>query len=375
MSATATLAAQSPIRATHLTMPNSAVRCSPRISRRPSKLDVECPSAERVLESAAAVVQSPPSSPRMAPHSPRSSAKARKPPTPRGARLNVRDNRKEAIVTSSTLDFVSLSACDEEMVQECDKAHTQTETRKRSICTTGASDGANKRRRSMALQPVKSPSLSSEDPSSDELGGFELRLIKLPTQRDPVRPQSSRGGDSRAGDSRGGDSPFGGSLQHGPLPPGAEAPLRPPSSRPPSSLFGHGPAPRVGSALAPGWPVNGALKRKERLGNSARSEHSRSSLSLSGMSSYSTNFSTNPTSRPSRTSTETPPCAPNAFESHAKLVKCTAPQRPSVHSRLSSRLSQFSSSPADLSQFSSRPSRSICLTSRPVALAPPPLFV
>ena len=272
-------------------------------------------------------VLSAPTSPSTAPLSPRIIAEASETPTPRGLRLNVRDNRKKAIATSSTLDFVSLSACDEEMVQECDEAHTHTEVRKRNICAAGASADVIKRQRSKMFGRSKSPALSSEDPSSDELGGFELRLIKMPKQKDPVRPQSSRGGDSRCGDSLFDDT------SPGPAPPsqlvvppllrtlrslhaptGTDVHLRPPSSRPPSSLFGHCPASRAGSR--PG----------SKFGASSGT---RSSLSISGMSTGSTNL----TSRPSRTSTETPPGFSNAFESHAMLVRCPAPRRPSVNTR------------------------------------------
>ena len=336
--------AHSPARATRMAVRNSpavnsSIRSSPRISRRTSKVDLEGPSAERHLQNVLeACVPSVPASPCMAPVSPRSTA-ARQPPTPRGARLNVRDNRKEAIATMPALDFVSLSACDREMVQECDDGHAQTELRKRSFCTAGRSPaGGEKRKRSLALDALKSPGLSSAE-EEDELGGFQLRLIKLPKQRDAVRPRSSRGADSRCGDSpRGGESPRGGdSLFDGdgssprprlplaapPLlrslrslhgqPGGPEVRERPPSCTP-SSVFGHCPASRPGSAL-----------------RSVYSSGSRSSLSISGMSTLSSNLA----SRPSRTSTETPPCSSNAFEAHAMLVRCPAPRRPAVQSRLS----------------------------------------
>ena len=361
--------AQSPARATRMTVRsspavNGSVRSSPRISRRTSKLDVEGPSAETPQQSALeAGVPSAPASPCVAPASPRSTAVARKPPTPRDARLHVRDNRKEAIATMPALDFVSLSVCDPEMVQECDDGHAQTEARKRYICTAGVNAGTKKRRRSMELGPSKSPALWSEDPSLDELGGFELCLIMLPKQRDPVRPRSSRGADSRCGDSLFGgdkDSPRQvaaklvmppllrslasyGSLaplalgsaplapfSHG-LPGGPGVRLRPPSctpsSRPASragsiggSLFGQCPASRAGSILD-----LVALNPMQR-------SLSRSSVgSISGLSTMSYNL----TSRPSRTATETPPCSSNAFEAHAMLVECPAPRRPSTHSRLS----------------------------------------
>ena len=340
----------SPARATRMAVRSSpavnhSVRSSPRTSRRTSKLETEAPGAERPQQSALeAGVPSAPASPCMAPLSPRRTSVARKPPTPRDARLHVRDNRKEAIATMPALDFVSLSACDRGMVQECDDGHAKTELRKRSLCTAGAPAGGEKRKRTLALDAPRSPGLSSEE--EDELGGLELRLIKLPKQRDPVRPQSSRGGGShrgsdspRGGDSpRGSDSPRGGdSLLDGdgssprprlplaapPLlrslrslhgqPGGPEVRLRPPSCTP-SSVFGHCPASRPGSAL-----------------KSVYSSGSRSSLSISGMSTLSSNLA----SRPSRTSTETPPCSSNAFEAHAMLVRCPAPRRPAVQSRLS----------------------------------------
>ena len=365
--------AHSPARATRMAVRsspavNNSIRSSPRISRRTSKVDLEGPSDERHLQNALeACVPSVPASPCMAPVSPRSTA-ARKPPTPRGARLNVRDNRKEAIATMPALDFVSLSACDREMVQECDDGHAQTELRKRSFCTAGRSAaGGEKRKRSLALDALKSPGLSSAE-EEDELGGFQLRLIKLPKQRDPVRPRSSRGADSRCGDSLFGEdkdsprqaaaklvmppllrslasygslAPLGvgsaplASFSHG-LPGGPDVRLRPPScapsSRPASragsiggSLFGHCPA-SVGLGRTVSMLDLVALNPMQR-------SLSRSSFvgSISGLSTMSYNL----TSRPSRTSTETPPCSANAFEAHAMLVQCPAPRRPSAHSRLS----------------------------------------
>ena len=360
----------SPTRATRMAIRSSpavnhSVRSSPRTSRRTSKLETEAPGAERPQQSALeAGVPSAPASPCMAPLSPRRTTVARKPPTPRDARLHVRDNRKEAIATMPALDFVSLSVCDREMVQECDDGHAQTEARKRYICAVGVNAGTKKRRRSMELGPSKSPAPWPEDPSSDELGGLELRLIKLPKQRDPVRPQSSRGADSRCGDSLFGedkDSPRQvaaklvmppllrslasyGSLaplalgsaplapfSHG-LPGGPDVCLRPPSctpsSRPASragsiggSLFGHCPASRGGSTLdlVALNPMQRSLSRSSFVG------------SISGLSTMSYSLA----SRPSRTSTETPPCSSNAFEAHAMLVQCPAPRRPSAHSRLS----------------------------------------
>ena len=369
--------AQSPARNTRMAIRsspavNGSIRSSPRINRRATKLDTESPqSAERtpLPQNAALEAGAPsaPASPCVAPLSPRTAA-ARKPPTPRDARLYVRDNRKEAIATMPALDFVSLSVCDREMVQECDDGHAQTEARKRYICTAGVNAGTKKRRRSMELGPSKSPALWSEDPSSDELVGFELRAIKLPKQRDPVRPRSSRGADSRCGDSLFGEdkdsprqaaaklvmppllrslasygslAPLGvgsaplASFSHG-LPGGPDVRLRPPScapsSRPASragsiggSLFGHCPA-SVGLGRTVSMLDLVALNPMQR-------SLSRSSFvgSISGLSTMSYNL----TSRPSRTSTETPPCSADAFEAHAMLVQCPAPRRPSAHSRLS----------------------------------------
>lgn len=280
------------------------------------------------------------------------------------------------------LDFVSLSACDREMVQECDDGHAKTELRKRSLCTAGAPAGGEKRKRTLALDAPRSPGLSSEE---DELGGLELSLIKLPKQRDPVRPQSSRGADSRCGDSLFGedkDSPRQvaaklvmppllrslasyGSLaplalgsaplapfSHG-LPGGPDVCLRPPSctpsSRPASragsiggSLFGHCPASRGGSTLdlVALNPMQRSLSRSSFVG------------SISGLSTMSYSLA----SRPSRTSTETPPCSSNAFEAHAMLVRCPAPRRPAVQSRLSQD-TRFSSQDTMDARFSSLDSR------------------
>ena len=241
--------------------------------------------------------------PNLSPQSPRSAL--RKATTPRGLRLNVRDNRKEAIVTSSTLDFISLSACDKEMVQECDESHAQTEARKRIVvCTAGPSAETKKPRRSLVVELSKSPALSSEGPSS-ELGDFDLRLMKLPKANDPVRPQSSRGGGSRAGDSLLGDTSPRPRL--GVVPPLLRS-LRLYDDvrfRPPSSLLGHCPASLAGAS---------------------------SSLKSVRSSPHDLNL----TSRPPRTSTETPPGVPNAFEAHAMLVRCPAPRRPARFMRPSS---------------------------------------
>ena len=126
----------------------------------------------------------------------------RKPPTPRRQRLNVRENRKEAIATSSTLDFVALSACDEDDVAQCDDTHTQTEALKRSRTPpTTTRPVAAKCQRTLQLGVPSSPHLSSEGGPSSELGNFEINQLPVTERKDPWRPQSSRGDGSRTGDS------------------------------------------------------------------------------------------------------------------------------------------------------------------------------
>lgn len=247
-------------------------------------------------------------SPSLSPQS-GSSNGGRKLPTPRGARLSVRDNRKEAIAMSLTLDFVSLSACDREMVQECDDSHA-TEARKRNFCTakepSAASTEPKRHRRNLVSAPPKSPAHSSEGPSS-ELGDFDLRLhmTKPPKQREPIRPQSSRGGDSRCGDSMFDETSPRPRL--GMVPPLLRS-LRMCADvhlRPPSSLLGHCPASRAGC-----------------------------SSSLHSVPSSSPRDLTNASSRPPYTGgEETPPGVSNAFEAHAKLVRCPAPRRPATFRR------------------------------------------
>lgn len=230
-------------------------------------------------------------------------------PTPRGARLSVRDNRKEAIATSLTLDFISLSECDREMVQECDDSHA-TEARKRSFCTAkepSASTEPKRHRGSSVLAPPKSPALSSEGPSS-ELGDFDLRIhmTKPPKRREPIRPQSSRGGDSRCGDSMLDDTSPRPRL--GIMPPLLRS-LRMCADvhlRPPSSLLGHCPASHAGCSSSQPNSVPSSSPRDL------------------------TNHSPRP---PNPGGAETPPGGVNAFEAHAKLVQCPAPRRPATFRR------------------------------------------
>ena len=129
--------------------------------------------------------QDPAASLHAAPESPTSrrptaGAELRKPPTPRCLRLNVRDNRKEAIATSSTLDFVALSACDEDDVAQCDDTHWQTEALKRSrtppTTRRPAADAKCQRTLQLGLgstlreRAPPSEHLSSEGGPSSELG-------------------------------------------------------------------------------------------------------------------------------------------------------------------------------------------------------------
>ena len=271
----------------------------------------------------------------------------RKPPTPRGLRLNMRENRKEAIVTSSTLDFVALSACDKDMVQECDDTHTQTEALKRNRTPPTARPESGKCQRKLQLGAPPSEDLSSEDDLPAELGNFEMRQLPVISglpRKDPYRPQSSRGDDSRAGGSRAGDSlvlssgsdnasprlcakpfmmPRSRSLR---LVPGTRGTgVRPPSSllgRPPSSLLGELLARAPSSLQGRDCPSRSGSAGLHSFTSVSRQSGSLSTRSLSGMSSLSAGLA--------RRSTDTPPGVPNAFEVHGTLVKCPAPKRPLV---------------------------------------------
>ena len=118
---------------------------------------------------------------------------------PRGLRLH--QYKKDAVSASSTLDFVTLSACDEGMVLECDKAH-QAEALKRR---RAARQETNKCQKKIVPCPPPSENLSSEDLAS-ELGQFEMGQIQFPMQKDPRRPQSSRFGESQLGGGSFGES-------------------------------------------------------------------------------------------------------------------------------------------------------------------------
>ena len=225
-----------------------------------------------------------------------------------GLRLHLHENRNEAVGRSSTLDFVSLSACDEDMVQQCNKAHMQAEALKHK--RNGGETGRGQRKKFPRTPP--SEHLSSEGVYS-ELDQFELGHRKHPksnrvdesgaggSKNGPVCAKSSRVNESRVIDG------LGISSSDGPSPHPFARPFVTPrvrslrlvngttqstDLRPLSSLYAHCPS-QTGSF--------GEL----------------SSLSLSGV-----------LSPLLRTSTETPPGVANAFEVHEMRVKCLAPKRP-----------------------------------------------
>ena len=104
-------------------------------------------------------------------------------------------NRKVA-VASFALDFVSLSACDEDMVQECDKA-ARAEALKRRRAGGHETNKLHCQRNSVPRAP-KSEHNSSQDISS-ELGQLEEYDAHFPTLKDPRRAPSCRFGESQMG--------------------------------------------------------------------------------------------------------------------------------------------------------------------------------
>ena len=220
--------------------------------------------------------------------------------SPRGERQSARSHKKEAIAASSTLDYVALSACDEEMVQE------------RRVAGVKRARGADR--------PGGTSRSDSDGPSS-EMGDFQLNTIQLPKRRGPGRPQSSRGGDveSRFGDfeASGESLPLEGSSSTIFVPPRVSIlraihGTRDTAARPPSSLFDTGAPSRAGSAC------------QRSLRGSLSSAASYASLSRLSAPSPASIFSASLM----RSSTETPPGGADAFEGHQMLVRCPAPKRP-----------------------------------------------
>ena len=252
--------------------------------------------------------------------------------------VRVHGQREEAIATPST-HVVPLSACDKDMVQQCDEAHKQAELnflkRKRKLHPetnlhqklhpeTNLLQSARK----MPLCTPPSEHLSSEDISS-ELDELELGHTELPAQSNPVQEREEGGRiDQSKADGR--EKPFhsglssvaepradGGKLGESLVNPGSNWASPYPTAS--STLV----APRVRLL----GPVNRTIQSPDlRPPSSAAAQcPSRtgsfgelSSLSLSGQSVR-------------RTTTETPPGVANAFEAHEMRVRCLAPKRPKVH--------------------------------------------
>ena len=239
------------------------------------------------------------------------------------------EHRKDTVATSPT-HFVSLSACDEDMVRQCNEAHKQAELnflkckRKRTV---SPDNNLHKSQRKMPLCTPPSEHLSSEGISS-ELDEFEVGHTQLlgeqessridgsqaDGRKNPSHSEFSSVGERRADGGRVGES-LGISRSNG-------------ASRYPSesSTFV---APRVRLLR----PVNGTTQSPDVRPPSSAGAHcpSRtgsfgelSSLSLSGQSVL-------------RTTMETPPGAANAFEAHEMRVRCLAPKCPKARSSQSLR--------------------------------------
>ena len=112
------------------------------------------------------------------------------------SRLRAHPNRKDAIA-SSVVDVVSLSACDEDMVQEC--ALKSAEAMKRRHAPAGGHGRSKCQRNAVPRAPQSEHNSSQEILSElDELEELDGRS-HLPTLKDPRRAQSCRFGESQTG--------------------------------------------------------------------------------------------------------------------------------------------------------------------------------
>jgi len=252
--------------------------------------------------------------------------------------VRVHGQREEAIATPST-HVVPLSACDKDMVQQCDEAHKQAELnflkRKRKLhpetnLHQKLHPETNLLQSARKIPPCTPPSehLSSEDISS-ELDELELGHTELPAQSNPVQEREEGGRiDESKGDGR--QKPFDSGLSSVAEPRADGGKLG--ESLVNSRSNGASPYLTASSTLvAPRvrllGPVNRTIQSPDlRPPSSAAAQcPSRtgsfgelSSLSLSGQSVR-------------RTTTETPPGVANAFEAHEMRVRCLAPKRPKAH--------------------------------------------
>ena len=252
--------------------------------------------------------------------------------------VRVHGQREEAIATPST-HVVPLSACDKDMVQQCDEAHKQAELnflkRKRKLhpetnLHQKLHPETNLLQSARKIPPCTPPSehLSSEDISS-ELDELELGHTELPTQSNPVQEREEGGRiDQSKADGR--EKPFHSGLSSVAEPRADGGKLG--ESLVNSRSNGASPYPTASSTLvAPRvrllGPVNRTIQSPDLrpLSSAAAQCPSRtgsfgelSSLSLSGQSVR-------------RTATDTPPGVANAFEAHEMRVRCLAPKRPKAH--------------------------------------------
>ena len=251
--------------------------------------------------------------------------------------VRVHGQREEAIATPST-HVVPLSACDKDMVQQCDEAHKQAELnflkRKRKLhpetnLHQKLHPETNLLQSARKMPPCTPPSehLSSEDISS-ELEELELGHTELPTQSNPVQEREEGGRiDQSKADGR--EKPFHSGLSSVAEPRADVGKLG--ESLVNSRSNGASPYPTSSTFVAPRvrlpGPVNRTIQSPDlRPPSSAAAQcPSRtgsfgelSYLSLSGQSVR-------------RTATETPPGVANAFEAHEMRVRCLAPKRPKAH--------------------------------------------
>ena len=255
-----------------------------------------------------------------------------------GLRVHLHEDRAEtAVATSYAHGFVSLSACDEYMIQQCDKAHTQADLKRKRWswpCRPETNLNHGQRRVQRCTQP--SEHLSSEGISS-ELDEFEMGHTQLPTQSDPVQEseESSRIDESQAGGrkepfhsefssigerradgGRVGENSLGVSISNG-------------ASPYPSSTFV---APRVRSLR----PVNGTQSMDVRPPSSAGAHCPSRTGSFGELSPLSLSGVLSPLLQ--RNTPETPPGVANAFEAHEMRVRCLAPKRPKARTLQSRQL-------------------------------------
>jgi hypothetical protein len=225
---------------------------------------------------------------------------------------HVREKRKGAVFTSTALDFVALSACDEGMVNKCEEAHTDSRKRRCSQETVAEAEPPKARQRmhEAELRPLSRSSFAddltakspSSDKASDDIGWFELgrKSPNQSTMADLKRPISSRG--------------------NGTLSSTSMLSICLPGQR--GTLGNVSTAGTVGVS-----PKEGSVDDdgRSRMGSRCESRMSRQDSIGSSLSGWSSSWSALPGA--SNFAVMTPPGASDAFQAHEMLVKCPAPKR------------------------------------------------